>query len=303
MCKKLILMMSLIVFSSLLFSCSTGTTTGQTEAPNYRTGSQALEMRLLNPATEDFYEGEKVEILVEYFNRGTSDIVNGEFFVSGYDLQFMNFALSPKVFSIEGKDEFDPEGANSDILEIESQSGVKLPVNSDEFTQSIKLIGCYDYKTLATAELCIDPDPYNRRVTQKICNMGIVSPGGQGAPVVVTSVEPIVKKNDLRLNIQIANQGGGLLYDRDLSNEDCFLDLDKYEDLNKVDLLKVDFSGHRMSCSPSNPIRMVNGVAKISCECKDCLSTYADAYKTQISIELEYGYRNEIVKNIRILKD
>ena len=101
----------------------------------------------------------------------------------------------------------------------------------------------------------------------------------------------------------IADQGDGILYDRDLSNQECFLALDRYEDLDKVDLVRVDFSGHRMRCTPSNPIRLVNGAAKISCECDNCLNTYADAYKTQISLEFEYGYRDEIVKTIRILED
>jgi hypothetical protein len=290
----------ILAFSMLFLTACGGSGSSPT---NYRTGSQALEMQLINSGTEDVYVGDTFDILVEYFNRGTSDITNGEFFVSGYDLSYMTLYLDPKYINMNGKDQYDPTGRNSQILSIKS-SPVRLPQNSDEFLQTVKIVGCYDYTTYATATICVDSDPYNRRVTtNKVCTMSTVSPGSQGAPIVVNSVEPIVSKNDFRLNIEFSNANSGIVFDRSLSNMDCFASLDKYKDMDRVDLTKVDFSGHVLSCSPSNPIRLIDGVGRVTCECKNCVNDYMDAFNTQIAIELKYGYRNEILKNIRVLKD
>ncbi|MGM5483620.1 MAG: hypothetical protein ACQER9_01740 [Nanobdellota archaeon] len=288
----------------LMNGCTTSGSSSSPEGkePDYRKGAQALEMQFTDPGTTDVYEGDELTLITEYFNKGTSDIVNGEFFVSGYDLNYMTLMLDPKFINIEGKDEYDPQGTISKIMTIKSNP-LRLPENSQEFTQTIKLTGCYDYTTYTTAEICVDPDANSRRVSNKICTMNTVSPGAQGSPIVVTRVEPIVSKNDFRLNIEFSNQGNGDVYDRRLSNAECFADLDRYEDLNKVDVTRVEFSGIGLNCQPKNPIRLIKGRGKVTCECKGCINEYMDAYKTQVIIELDYGYRNEITKNIRVLED
>lgn len=268
---------------------------------DFRTGSQAMELRFLQPGPEDFFEGDTLTVLVEYFNRGTADIVNGEFFVSGYDLQYMRLSLDPKLINIEGKNEFDPRGDHSRILTIRS-TPLRMPQNTETFPQTVKLTACYQYSTLTTAEICVDPDPLGRRVTRSVCTMSPVNPGARGAPVVITRVEPIVSRNDFRLVIEFANQGNGIVYDRTISNEKCFADLDRYQDMNIVDVTRVDFSGRSLSCEPRNPVRMVDGRGRIVCECTNCIHEYMDAYKTQVSIEFNYGYRNEAIKQIRVLR-
>ena len=298
--KKPLILLTLSVLCLIIAGCTTDTSQNQ---PNYRTGTEALELRLLDAGTDDYFEGDEVVILVEVFNRGTADIANGEFFVSGFDLQFLQFALDPKFINIEGKSEFDPEGRNSQVLELRSIGPARLPENSDSFVQNVKLTACYEYRTLATAEICVDPDPNGRRVTRKVCNMAPVSPGSQGAPIVVNRVEPIVVNNDFRLNIDFSNQGNGVTYDRTLSPFECFTALDRFQDLNKVDLITVDFSGRTLTCSPRNPLRLIDGNGRVTCECENCVESYQDAFKTQVNIEFSYGYRNEVVKNVRILSD
>lgn len=285
----------------VLTSCTGGYSGGEADI-HYRSGSRALETRFATPGTEDFFENDELVLIVDYFNRGTADITNGEFFVSGYDLNYLTMTLDPKYINIEGKDEFDPTGERRQILTIKS-SNVKMPSNSEEFTQTIKLTSCYDYETLATAEICIDPDPHGRRQSDKTCIMSPVSPGSQGAPIVVSRVTPYVSGNDFRLDIEITNSGDGVVYDRDVSNQECFAALDKYQDVDKVDLTRIEFSGRSMSCSPSNPIRLVNGVGRITCECKGCIQDYMDTYTTQIVMNFAYGYRNEEFKTVRLLSE
>jgi hypothetical protein len=297
--KVRLLLLAIVLL--VLAGCTTGGS-GSSYDVDYRTGSQALELKLLTPGLEDFYEGDQMILLVEYFNRGVHDIVNGQFYVSGFDEKFLRIQTDPAFIAIEGKSEYDPRGDNSQILTLRS-TGVRLPVNSEEFAQTIKLTACYDYTTEASAEICVDPDPNGRSVTRKVCTMGPVSPGPQGSPIVITRVEPVVSKNDFRLNIEFANQGSGVVYDSRISNDKCAYDLDRYQDLDKVDITRIDFSGRGMNCNPSNPIRLINGKGKVTCECKGCINEYSDAYNTQVAIEFSYGYRNEVLKQVRVLSD
>lgn len=290
----------LLMISSLILVACAQESGGTRE--NFRTGNQALEMRFLRPGAEDFYEGDSLTVLVEFFNRGTADIVNGRFFVTGYDLSYIRLGLDPAFINIDGKSEFDPRGEFSQILTIRSSQPLRMPRNTESFPQTLKVSACFEYTTLATAEICVDPDPHGRRVLNKICTMNPVSPGPQGAPIVITRVEPRVSGNDFRLTIDFANQGGGVTYDRRISHEKCLVDLDAFQDMNKVDLIRVDFSGRTMTCQPRNPIRMNDGRGRIVCDCVGCINEYVDPFRTQVSIEMKYGYRQEILKPIRILR-
>lgn len=297
--KSKVIFFLLLAVSLFVAGCGSD---GVSARENFRVGNQALEMRFLRPGAEDFFAGEQLTILVEFFNRGTADITNGRFFVTGYDLSYIRLGLDPAFITIDGKSEFDPRGDFSQILTIQSTAPVRMPENTEEFRQSVKLTACFEYTTFATAEICVDPDPFGRRVINRICNMAPVSPGPQGAPIVITRVEPRVSGNDFRLTIDFANQGRGVAYDRRISHEKCLVDLDAFQDLNKVDLIRVDFSGRTMDCQPRNPLRMTDGRGRIVCDCVGCINEYVDAYRTQVSIELKYGYRQEILKPIRILR-
>jgi len=297
--KNHIIYISLILML-FLTSCSGGDDAAN--KINYRTGSRALEMQFLEPGLEEFFESDELVILVEYFNRGTFDITNGQFFVSGYDKTYLpSLELDPEYINIPGKDEFDPTGDRSQILTIRSRQ-VILPSNAEEFRQRLKLSACYDYESHISAELCVDPDPHDRRKTEKSCHMSAVSPGAQGAPVVVNRVTPYVSRNDFRIDIEFTNAGDGEVFSRNLELNQC-LNLDKYKDLNKVQLDHVIFSGRQMNCNPSNPLRLVNGRGKVTCVCEGCINDYMDAYTTQIQIDFAYGYKNEEFKDVRLLKE
>jgi len=295
----LLLTIFLLVF---LTSCSGGGSADAANKINYRTGSRALEMRFIDPGTEEFFENDELVVLVEYYNRGTFDITNGMFFVSGYDKTYLPSLLpEPEFINIPGKDEFDPTGDRSQILTIRSRQ-VRLPSNAEEFDQRLKLTACYDYESHISAELCIDPDPHDRRKTEKSCHMSPVSPGAQGAPIVVTRVTPYVSRNDFRIDIDFTNSGDGDVFARNIELDQC-LNLDRYKDLNKLDRIGVTFSGRQMSCTPSNPLRLINGRGKLTCVCEGCINDYLDAYTTQIQIDFAYGYKNQEFKNVRLLKE
>jgi hypothetical protein len=271
---------------------------------DFRYGSQALEMRVIHGDGQRIFDGDTMSILLELRNRGTADISRGLLVVKGYDPQYLpNLHIEPsEIINIEGKDEFDPAGDMSQTVEITDFS-VNAPTHKEILPQRLNIIGCYDYVSYGSYEVCVDPDPYNRRIENKVCQGGNFAAGAQGHPVAVTSIEEKVSKNDIRFNLRISNVGNGVVYDRSLSPEACAYDLDRAR-LNIIDVMKVELSGIRLECEPNNPVRMHEGSSTmVSCVCENCVNLDQGAYETVLNVELGYGYRNDIQTQIEIMQD
>jgi len=288
-----------VLVLSLYAGCS-----GQTTASisNYRTGSQALDMQWRTNNQNVVYIGDELDLLLQLSNKGTADITNGELFLSGYDPSYLDLQIDPSpTFSLTGKSQYDPTGAFSDIYTIKAIN-VQGPKNIGQFQQSVLVSACYEYKTTATASVCIDSDPYNRITRQKACTMGTVSVGGQGAPVVISSVEPIVGQKSIRFNIRLSNAGNGVVYNPQISPEQCAEGL-SFENTDRVFVTKVTLGGKSLECSPQNPIWLNSGSASLTCECNGdgCIDSNVAAYQTLLEVELRYGYRNSLSTQVNIV--
>jgi len=282
----LVVMMAAIV----LTACAGG----QQRSPfstEYRTGSQALEMQFLQPRIQVF-ERDEMALVLEYYNRGTADITDGQFFVKGYDPAYITLNLDPNDrFQIDGKSEFDPRGDFSQSLVIRDSS-VRMPANRGSWDQELQVVACYVYRTEASIPVCIDPDPSNTRVDQKVCQGRPVGSSAQGHPVAVTYVEPRVSRNDIRFNIEVQNVGNGIVFDKRISNEKCAYDMGP-TDMNKVFIDKVSFSNKVLDCAPLNPVTLQqSGRGLLACTCHNCINPLDGAYQTALTVELSYGYRN-----------
>lgn len=288
----------LLLFAlSLYVGCSSSTTN---DGPaDFRYGSQALDLQWSPTNPNVFYEGDDLSLLVDVYNRGTEEVY-AELFLSGYDPAYLNLQIYPSNFiSMEGKDEFDPNGDFGDLITIAADR-VYLPRNRERFTQSVKLTACYDYSTKASSEVCVDPDPNNRRIEDKVCTLGATTPGGQGHPVVVNSIQTHVSRNDIRFTIDFSNAGGGDVFDQGVSFDKCAGGLD-YDEIGLVNVRSVTLSGKALSCEPLNPVRMRNNAGTIVCECLNCINEYDSAYRSLLEIDFSYGYRNAITRDIEIV--
>jgi hypothetical protein len=269
------------------------------EPANYRTGTQGLEMRWAQGNRFTFYEGDDVSLLMELRNRGTAPLY-GQLFVTGYDPNFMSLSIFPSQFiSLEPKNEFDPTGEFATIATIAANS-IRLPNNREKFSQSIQVTACYEYQTLASAEVCVDPDPMNRRIDNKVCQLNAQTPGGQGHPVIISGIQPFVNQQDIRFQIRISNSGGGQVYDKRTSFGKCAVGLN-YDEVDLVYVQSVRLAGRPLSCEPLNPVRLLNGQGTINCICRGCIDPMQGAYVSLLEMDLAYNYRQQMTQQINLM--
>ena len=297
----LILAVTLLFYAGCTSGSLSGGSTGGSGPDNFRYGSDALRIDFHPGNAYRFYEGDDVTLLLELQNKGTADIEGGELFLAGYDKSFLNFQLDPGVFfSIDGKDRFDPNGDFFETYTLTARN-VRLPRERDELRQSIMVTACYDYKTTMSAEVCVDPDPYNRRLKDKACELSVRGVSAQGHPVTISSVTPTVNSKDIRFAIKFGNSGSGTVYDRRVSYEKCNIGLD-YDELDMVYVDRVLLGTNTLKCEPDNPVRMNNG-GSIICTCENCIDQTLQPYWTFMEIDLSYGYKNTIQRDVVIFGD
>ncbi|MBT5023511.1 hypothetical protein HON01_11875, partial [Candidatus Woesearchaeota archaeon] len=160
------------------------------------------------------------------------------------------------------------------------------------------LTACYKYKTRANPVVCLDTNPTDK-LSDKVCNPNGASPGSQGAPIAVSSIEQETTPKATYFRIQISNAGGGVAFDAN-SIGSCPHLLD-YKELNKIRYY-VPTLGEGQAfgeCKPDHDkLRLVNGQATIFCKFPH--SQQQGAYQTTLNIELEYGYKNSISQQVDI---
>ena len=253
-------------------------------------GTSALEMNFVQDATPStVYASNGLILLVEMKNKGASDL-NGKVYLSGYDTNIINMDNKESSISLMGKSKFNLEGDYSTLTF--SSTSIALPDGTDSYNPTFVLTGCYDYSTIASPIVCIDPKP--QQITQnKACTPQSVGlGGGQGGPVSVTSVNVDALPDKSRFKITVQNVGSGEV----VETAHCPYSLN-YLDLNTVDYQVSLSNKPGTECQPKSPIRLINGQATIYCMFD---VDGQDAYKAPLQIKLDYGYMNSIQKDIDV---
>ncbi|MBR9690505.1 hypothetical protein GOV08_02360 [Candidatus Woesearchaeota archaeon] len=266
----------------------------------YHSGTQGLVMNFLPESPpKRLYENSELDVWLEYSNKGAYDVRGGKVYLSGFDTQYIQFVpdMIPNLES-DSKSRFNPDGKLTKTESFSAYS-VQLPMGADKITQTIKATACYEYRTEAAIEVCIDPKTKNIR--DDICTVEPISlSGGQGAPVAITKIEEEIYKNKLQFRIYFENAGDGTVI-RTGRITNCHTSLER-EDANKVDVRTVSFSGNTMFCEPQPPIQLDDrGKGFVFCSYQGDLGD--EAYKTLLQIELDYGYRSSIQRDVEILQE
>lgn len=303
--KKVIFSAIVVLFLIIISGCGQmGGDSSTSMSEDIYKGTKAVGMKFLpqSPPSEVF-EGNPLNILVEYSNEGAHTITTGNLYLTGYDPGFVfdsQSVMSWSIGGLEGKTLLNPVGTQM-IAEF-NDNDIRKPDNVDRFTQKLKLTACYDYITLASAQVCIDPRPYDLSGDKKICSAGIVSlSGGQGGPVAVTKIDERIAGDRVQFKIYFKNMGTGDVF-RFGSSSHCYSQLG-FDDMDKVVVHKVTFSNEKnLQCEPDlgSNIRLNNGEGFVICY-YDGLPSTGDEYLTNLNIELRYGYRESITKTIDIL--
>ena len=294
---------------ALIFLTACATSDRGERDQNFRTGTQGLYMKLVpNLPPPRVYDDQDLNIFIELENRGAHDLggPGDRIYLSGFDSNIITSVprLGEPIPKMEGKTQFGP-GAFDSV----SFKGILRDLrgqNIDKYQTRILVTSCYNYETIATAQVCIDPDPYSFTSKQKVCVPVAVSTGSQAAPIAVSSVNLEPSPGRTRFKITISNIGGGEPFrsggnylNRCNPNDPDQL---RFNEVNYIRLDDVTISGRsiKSSCRPldNNHIRLAGGRATIFCDLESIPSS--SAYTTPLTVKLSYGYRDFLFKDLEI---
>ena len=297
----------LVIFVVLIMIAGCGRSTRSSEEGFiwYRTGSQGLTMSLLYNSPQPYiYEGDRLTVSLELWNKGTSPITLGQIWYTGFDRSIIpNYGTSgtgdlPEFENFQILDYRDQYNREGGVIYLDRKSGeIYLPVGTARYPFRFMVYACYDYQTIAPISICIDPEPWRWNV-DKPCIATDVGGGTQGAPVAITNIDQETTSNSVRFRVTVSNVGSGTIVDKLYTTSKCptsFLpsDIDKVY-LDYVTLSNLDITS---TCKPQNPIRLNEGTGYFYCEAP---LPEGPAFKTILEIGISYGYKQSVFKQVEI---
>ena len=314
--NRILLVLILVIIATILISCRGGTGLFSGKDPKQNTaiareriytGTDGLTMRFMpNLPPAETYDTGSIQIIAEIRNLGTDKIENAKFYLSGYDTGIIqNIDNFKELNNLEPKSEFLLDGGY-DTVTFGSSGTIKIPKGADEYNPRFVLSTCYNYKTVATPIVCIDPNKQNPAIKERgACQMQSVSVGGTGAPVAVdrVSLDSTIDKAFVR--IELSNAGKGQVLTNNAVGQKCPYKLG-FEDLDEI-TYTITLSGiPPTKCSPDlgkqgkPTVKLGDGRAIITCEFP-IAKEKGLAYSTPLQIELNYGYTESIYTDVRII--
>ena len=286
------------------------------------TGTDGLTIEFLEGYPQDRYivsgSAEPISVMLDVRNKGTFPKENeqnilgfGQIYLSGFDNRIiaMEQVKSLSGLNLPAATSLYPEGG-FDTVRFNGYMNIGY-LEVDRYEPTIQATICYPYSTRLGTSVCIDPFPYDE-TQEKVCEMGTYTFSSQGAPVAVTRIEQEASTNKIQFKITIKNVGDGdiislgklaacnPLYGAALERDD----FDKVA-LASVTLGSVPILG---SCGPfaegsGNIIKLYKGEGYVICSVDIAyFGGPGSAYTTPLNIELQYGYRSTISKQIKISK-
>jgi len=239
---------------------------------------------------------EDTPVEVEAFNKGTSPSNDIEAFFVGFDENIIS--ISDLNFDLSGtndyKTRYNVEGgydADSTSIRVGDLG------NSDTYQFNLKLVYCYEYRTRAGVQVCVDPNP-NRVNKDDACTPGSVSTSGQGAPIGIDSVEVESMPGNVRLKMNIKSYTSGKVIKNSAQCKGVIL----RDDEDYVEFTTPTLGGTSGNCVTESPVRLRNGQASIICNFG--LDNDESAYSTILEMDL-YGYKikDSIQKSVNIINE
>ena len=223
----------------------------------------------------------------ETIGTNNDGIVHGEFL---YDTVRTLVSLNPKSKTY-------PEGEEQITL-ITNKLSFTLPIETEFYDFNLKATACYPYKTFATGEVCVDPDIINNN--NDACRSSDISLKDQGAPVALKKIEIDNRNNLVIFMLEFKNVGGGdVLTSGITTNEKNCLS----PEMNKRNVIKItsmEFGTDDVTSCVNKEVRLYDGKGEIFCTYSMKDRSENSAFKTTLSVEFEYGYRNSVSKKIAL---
>lgn len=267
-----------------------------------RSGTQGVELKFLQDLPpRQIYDTTDLAAVVEMRNLGNKDLGPNDCFIQfgGFDFNIVRGVQARQSCGdLPGKSEFVLEGGFNTV-EIES-SNIVLPPDVDQYTPSIVATACYEYKTIAAPQVCVDPSFFELTRDVRACEVrdfGLA--GGQGAPMAVTYVNTDMAGSKANFQIDVANVGTGRVVSPQANIAQCPSGL-KYDDFDQVRYSVSLPGGQLIRCAPADfMVRLTNNKGKIVCTF-DVGNT--QARETPLRIELNYNYMQSIRTPVEIVR-
>jgi hypothetical protein len=251
-------------------------------------GREGLYMRLVeNAPPYEVYDATNFPVHIYLENKGVSDI-NGELLLILDDNLRLDEGSINERISLKGRSIANPEGER----ETKMYSLTSYLFSGLETMPSvIRLLASYPYQTTALANVCIDTDPFNEKASlgiQKACSLKTISlSSGQGAPVAVTSIEPMKIGSTEEIiptfKITVENVGNGEVYTDGIAN------IVKIQALLVESVMECDDEEIRLDKKSFTICRSISAVSKD-----------VPSYTSLLKVELDYTYKEAISKEIQI---
>ncbi len=225
---------------------------------------------------------------------------------------------------IKGKSLFNPVGGM--FIKKYNIKTKKIDSMSNQHRSLIYASLCYSYSTELVTDVCIDPDPVNINKKEKSCNVESKAFSGQGAPVAITKVDVKmipVSENAVRPEflIYVKNMGNGNIISEESVKKACTAESMSSYELGYVKLKSFAFSSYEYESGNNGDIVCFPEKLKIakdkenyfrcrlragdkigSGSSEDGNAIKGDAFTTQLSIALSYGYFSTISRPVLINK-
>ena len=233
------------------------------------------------------------------------------------------------TFELTGKDLENSQGEREVITFILETKDLKtLDPHTELRDSTILLTACYKYRTLASADICIDTDIFGFKEKSKACKVEDLELKDQGAPIAITKIEPQMNPEKDKPGftrpmfiITIENKANGEVIqgNRETVKGACSSTPLGYKKWNRVDItafvLKDGNQKEQLNCNLAhdteiegrlNPLAGVLDLKgkedKIRCQLANPIPESEGTYLTLLFIELDYGYTQSISRTVKIKK-
>lgn len=310
----LLLVLLLLVLASCQFLPQQGV-----KMPTYvATGTEALTMQFETASRSNIFMCQSSEIITTIKNTGNYDITDGKYsFI--FEGQMLEAATSSKPatgeFSVTGKSRDNPYGEMSQFIFQLKNKG--LPQQLETYATPVIFQTCYNYKTRAAIQVCIDPDIMNSNPTKACKAQPIMLTGGQGAPVAITRIESIMMPEGDEVRplfiIYVQNLGSGKIIGNEAVDAKCKAPENADEEEKIVSMMpyitvtEVKL-GEKLTCNPqvdNAPPKIKidpDSEARFTCESTRKYGKGAGTFSSILEITLDYGYLNTAIFPITITR-
>jgi hypothetical protein len=282
-----------LVFVLFLVGCALKSTT---QLANVRTGTEGLKVSVLKNLPTTMFEQQKLQIDLELANNGAADIENAFILVSGYDYDLIEMDSKIKEnINLRGKSIYTPYGEKSLVNFGAETKEISQQLKED--TTKITFTSCYKYETLATTDVCINPNIQS--TAKELCKPKTTTLSSQGAPVAVKKVEEniLYYGNDLtaEFRIYVSNVGNGKIRAKDTYYKECKGISLEYAD---VDIVNMEaYLSNQKICTETLKMKTADENFFV---CRIKIDPSQGIYITPLIINLSYGYSSPTELSLKI---